>query len=88
MKVSFSKNFERQLTSITDPHIRDTIRDIIQKLIEASALRAIPHLKKMKGYKDAYRIRIGDYRIGFYIEKTEIFISTVAHRKDIYKRFP
>ena len=88
MKVLFSKNFERQLTTITDPHTRDTIRNIIQKLIEASSLSAILHLKKMNGHKSAYRIRIGNYRIGFYIQKTEIFISTVAHRKDIYKNFP
>lgn len=88
MKVSFSKNFERQLTAIIDPQISGTIRNIIQKLIETSSLSVIPHIKKMKGHKSAYRIRIGDYRIGFYIEKNEIFISTVAHRKDIYKRFP
>ncbi|NCO56545.1 MAG: plasmid stabilization protein [Bacteroidetes bacterium CG_4_10_14_3_um_filter_31_20] len=88
MKVSFSKNFEKQLTTVTNPHIRDAIRNIIQKLIETSSLSVIPHIKKMKGDKGAYRIRIGDYRIGFYIKKTEIFISTVAHRKDIYKRFP
>ena len=88
MKVSFSKKFDKQLDAITDQHTMNAIRIAIQKLIETTSLNTIPHVKKMKGHKSAYRIRIGDYRIGFYLEKTDIFITTIAHRKDIYKYFP
>jgi mRNA interferase RelE/StbE len=42
--------------------------------------------KKLKG-EDAYRIRIGDYRIIYEIDDEIILITviSVGHRKDIYK---
>lgn len=43
---------------------------------------------KLKGYDNQSRIRVGDYRIRYYveIEKNEIVILDIAHRKDIYKK--
>ena len=43
-------------------------------------------IKKLKGYLDLYRLRVGDYRIIFSINKQEqqIRISAVGHRRDIY----
>jgi mRNA interferase RelE/StbE len=42
--------------------------------------------KKLKG-EDAYRIRVGDYRIIYEIEddKIIVIVVSVGHRKDIYK---
>ncbi|HEY9125250.1 MAG TPA: type II toxin-antitoxin system mRNA interferase toxin, RelE/StbE family [Bacteroidales bacterium] len=42
--------------------------------------------KKLKG-EDAYRIRIGDYRIIYEIDDTIIVVTVVSvgHRKEIYK---
>lgn len=42
----------------------------------------------MKGFRNAFRIRIKDYRLGFYLEKDTILISRLLNRKDIYKYFP
>lgn len=45
--------------------------------------------KKLTGYKTFYRIRIGDYRIGIELEKTDTLrFIVIAHRKDIYTIFP
>ncbi len=46
--------------------------------------------EKLKGYKDKFKIRYGDYRIGITINRksNEIVFERVAHRKDIYKLFP
>lgn len=46
--------------------------------------------EKLKGYKDKFKIRYGDYRIGITINKksNEITFERVANRKDIYKLFP
>jgi mRNA interferase RelE/StbE len=43
-------------------------------------------IKKLKGYSDLYRLRVGDYRIIFSINKQtqQIRISAIGHRKDIY----
>ncbi len=46
-------------------------------------------IRKIKGYKDYYRIRIGNYRIGCRIEKADkIIFYRVKSREDIYKIFP
>ena len=44
----------------------------------------------MKGYKDKYKIRVGDYRIGLTLDKQNqtIICQRVAHRREIYKIFP
>nr|NCS28884.1 type II toxin-antitoxin system RelE/ParE family toxin [Microcystis aeruginosa F13-15] len=43
-------------------------------------------VKKLKGYDDTYRIRIGDYRIIYKIQDQEMFIIILSsiHRKDAY----
>jgi len=42
--------------------------------------------KKLKG-EEAYRIRIGDYRIIYEIDNDKIIVSVVSvgHRKEVYK---
>ncbi|MGH8000971.1 MAG: type II toxin-antitoxin system RelE family toxin [Brasilonema sp.] len=48
----------------------------------------ITNLKKLKGYDNAYRIRIGDYRIGIIFDDETVMFQRVLHRKDIYRYFP
>jgi mRNA interferase RelE/StbE len=55
----------------------------------SGSLNDIKGVKAMKGHTGFYRVRIGDYRAGFEItENNEILLILIAHRKDIYKRFP
>ena len=42
-------------------------------------------VKRLKG-KDTYRLRVGNYRVLFDIEKELIKILKIGHRKNIYKR--
>ena len=51
-------------------------------------LARIFSLKKMKGFKNAFRVRIGNYRMGILIEKDTVKIARIALRKDIYDIFP
>ena len=43
-------------------------------------------IKKLKGHADLYRLRVGDYRVVFGIDKQnkEVCIAAVGHRRDIY----
>ncbi|MBP9854513.1 MAG: type II toxin-antitoxin system RelE/ParE family toxin [Candidatus Omnitrophica bacterium] len=43
--------------------------------------------KKLKGSKDRYRIRQGDYRIVYILDdnKKTVSIILVRHRKDVYR---
>ncbi len=45
-------------------------------------------VRKLTGAEDAYRIRVGDYRIIYQIvdEVLTVLVIRVAHRKDAYRR--
>jgi len=60
---------------------------IIKVAISGLAQNPRPHgYKKLKG-EEAYRIRVGDYRIIYEIEEDKIIVTVVSvgHRKNIYK---
>jgi len=40
---------------------------------------------KLRGYKNIYRVRVGDNRIVYKRTKEEIYIVLIANRKDIYR---
>ena len=42
--------------------------------------------KKLKGYKDQWRIRIGDYRVIYVIDNATktVTVTHVAHRREVY----
>ncbi len=42
----------------------------------------------MTGYKDFYKIRFGDYRIGLLKSGKAIELRRVLNKKEIYKFFP
>lgn len=42
-------------------------------------------MKKLKGYDNHYRIRVGDYRIIFFRELGTAKVYDVSHRHDVYK---
>lgn len=45
----------------------------------------LPLAKRLKGYKDIFRFRAGNYRMVFRLEKQKIILLTVKDRRDIYE---
>lgn len=41
-------------------------------------------VKKLKGYDDRYRLRVGDFRIKFRLVKDHIQVYEITDRKDAY----
>lgn len=60
--------------------IRDKIRELADDPRPASS-------KKLEGHENAYRKRVGDYRIIYeiYAQKVLILIVNIGHRKEIYE---
>ena len=88
MKVEFLSQFNRDLDKIRFGHIKQIVQRVILKVETAQSLSEIPNIKKLSGHKSAYRIRIGDYRIGIFVEGKTVEFVRVVHRKDIYQFFP
>ncbi len=89
MIVEFDKSFEKSLEKLKNKSLFPKIEKTILEFEDAKNLSELPNIKKLRGYKIYYRIRLGEYRIGFekISENTFRFII-VAHRKDIYNLFP
>lgn len=88
MKVKYRKKFLKELSSIPTS-VRTKIETYVFNTIpESDTLHEIGKIKKLKGYRDYYKIRFGDYRVGFKIEGDILIFERVLHRKDIYKYYP
>jgi mRNA interferase RelE/StbE len=88
MNVVFLAQFARDIEKLRLQTIREQIAETIEVVEQAQTMADITNLKKLKGFKTAYRIRFGDYRIGVFIENDTVEFARVVHRKDIYKVFP
>ena len=88
MKFEFEKAFIKDFRKLKSKELANSIAEAIKQVSEASRANEITNLKKLTGYKSAFRIRIGDFRIGVIIENSIVTFVAFAHRKDIYKRFP
>ncbi|KPJ88971.1 MAG: hypothetical protein AMS17_03615 [Spirochaetes bacterium DG_61] len=77
MKILFSKKAEKYLASLP-PRIALHILDRIQKIPEGD-------IKPLSGRKGEYRLRMGKYRVLFFIEKEDIYVVKIDTRGDIYK---
>ena len=51
-------------------------------------LSDVRNIKKIKGFKNLYRIRLGEYRIGIEYRNSKVVFIRFLLRKDIYKYFP
>jgi len=62
---------------------RDTIKNAIEKKLTASPeVFGKPLRHSLKGYR---KLRVGDYRIVFSIEKNIVKIFVIQHRSVVYK---
>ena len=90
MKVHYRKKFLKQLSKIPF-NFRSKIEEFVfKKLPLSSSISVIGKLEKLTGYKNFYKVRFGDYRLGIESKNKNgsLVIRTVMHRKEIYKYFP
>ncbi|HRK28529.1 MAG TPA: type II toxin-antitoxin system RelE/ParE family toxin [Chitinophagales bacterium] len=88
METIFLKTFSKDLSQIKDHSIKPLIKSTIEQVEQAQTPQNIDDLKKLSGFKNAYRIKVKEYRIGVFIENDKVIFARVVHRKDIYRLFP
>ena len=88
-RITLTRKFAKDLAKLPP-----SIRRRVEALIRGEEIRHDPYLagrsSKMSGYNSFYRVRIGDYRVGFRLdEETQtVKLLRVLHRREIYRRFP
>ena len=88
MHVEFLNKFNKDISSLQSKSTKSKLLDVINQVKLARSISEIQSLKKLRGHKDAFRIRVGDYRLGVFIQRDTIQFARFVHRKDIYRLFP
>jgi len=76
MQIEYSKQAVKAINKINNP-FKKNIKEAIEKLPDGD-------VKKLKGYSNAYRLRVGDYRILFDMNG-KIEITNILPRGEAYK---
>lgn len=81
--VEFTAGALRQIKKLPRP-ARDRILDAIEDLAEDPR----PHGSKKLADRQAWRIRIGDYRVIYDVDDGQLMVTVVraAHRREVYDR--
>jgi len=88
MKFEIKKSFLKDLKKLNDKRLSEEIKNLFDIIEKAENLQEIPNVKKLKGFEEFYRIRIGKYRVGIRYNNNEVTFIRILLRKDIYKFFP
>ncbi len=73
----------KELEALSDP----VLARVIRKLESLADVPRPAGCKKLKGHKDMWRIRIGDWRVVYFIDETVKLVSIlrIAHRREVYE---
>ena len=79
MKITISPRAEKELKNLSK----------INQIAITKKIRSLPRNQliseeRLKGYKNIFRVRVGDYRIVYKKTLQEVFIVLIGHRKNIY----
>lgn len=88
MKTAFKEAFRRDLLSVRDKSLLRRVKEVIETIEASPSLADLPNLKALKGAKNHFRLRIGDYRVGLVVDDETVIFVRLLRRKDIYRYFP
>jgi len=85
--MSFNVTYHQDVKDIDLPKINKDIKLRIKKAIEERLMTdplkyGKPLRKSLKGY---WKLRVGDYRVVYKIEGSNIIVLAIIHRKEVYK---
>lgn len=78
----------RQLRAIPQPAALTILRALTP--LGDDPRRSDSNVRKLAGYEDRYRLRVGDYRVIYEVQDTQLIILVVGvgHRREIYRSMP
>ena len=87
MKIEIRRSFAKDADKLPAPFQRQ-LALIIGEMEKTAQPSQLDNCKKLVGHKTAYRIRMGQYRVGFYYENRIAELVRILHRKEISRYFP
>jgi len=84
-------SFEIEVTATAERQLRKLSREVQTRVVQAIArLAEEPRprgVRKLAGYDDLFRIRVGTYRVIYGVEDARlvVLVLKIGHRKDVYR---
>lgn len=88
MNITVNRTFLKELAKLPAKERRKVEKLLFEEVENFTNLSQIPNFQKLKGYRNYYKIRFGDYRAGLKYENNRLCFERILHRKDIYKVYP
>ena len=89
MEIEYNAGFTHDLRRIRNQDLLRRVATAIADLESASSITAVSGAVRMASTSGTYyRLRIGDYRLGFAIEDDKVILVRLLHRREIYRFFP
>lgn len=84
MRLVITRQAEKDLAGL-DKRVRIRIRAALDKML--TNVQSID-LKKLEGYTDLWRLRVGDWRVILRIvgKEVTVYALRIKHRKEVYKK--
>jgi mRNA interferase RelE/StbE len=81
--IEIKPSARREMENLDD----SLLSRLVPKVEDLGTIPRPSGCRKLRGYKDLWRIRIGDYRILYIIDddSKKVSVTRVAHRKDVYE---
>jgi mRNA interferase RelE/StbE len=81
--LEIKQSAQKELDALDDP----LFRRIDRKILPLTDNPRPAGCKKLKGYKDQWRIRVGDWRVLYIIDDAAklVTITRIAHRREVYE---
>jgi mRNA interferase RelE/StbE len=80
--VVINSSAQKELDALDDT----VFRRIDRKILALAENPRPAGCKKLKGYRDQWRIRIGDWRVVYFVDDSakRVSVTRVAHRREVY----
>ena len=90
MKVEFSKAFIKSASKLSGK-MKSSLKNVILEVENADSMLEVSDCKKLIGYRNVYRIRIGDYRTfvlyHVYIENNVALFQYLVSRGEAFRKY-
>ena len=88
IEFEIEEQFSKDLAKLSNFILESKIKKILLSLDSFENLSELSNMKKLKGFKTFFRIRIGNYRLGLSFTKKKLIFVRILHRKHFYNKFP
>ena len=88
MRVEFTTRFSRDLRQIRSAEVRRQLIEKVEELEGANSLFDVAGVSRLTSTGRFYRIRIGNYRMGFSVAEDTVVLERFLPRDQIYRYFP